>query len=274
MVKGELRSIMGESKLLILDLDNTLYDWMEAYTESIMAQIAFISNETKIDRESIQSSFKRVFKKYGSVEVPYAVYELDMWEKVSINNSRLKELQESSCSLFMLTLKQTLKLYPTVLETLKWAKSNNITIVGLSDAFSYWINERLKILGIIGYFDQVFATKDDIIQIENFHYHEKICSVSANANKPNPDIIDRIKKSYKIDTQSIFIVGDSIDKDIKLAQETGIHGVWAKYGTNHKKGYGTYLSKLTPWTKGAHNKVSIKPHYTISSFDEIIKIIG
>ena len=247
---------------------------MEAYTESIMAQISFISNETSIDEKKLQNSFKKVFKKYGSVEVPYAVYELDIWKKTGIDITKRKNIQETSCSLFMLTLKKTLKLYPTVLETLKWAKSKNITIVGLSDAFSYWINARLEILGIIDYFDKVFATKDDVIKTEKFYQHEKICSVTANLNKPNPDIINRIKDSYNIEMQPIFIVGDSIGKDIKLAEETGIYGIWAKYGTIHKKGYGTYLSKLTPWQKGIYNNTTIKPKYTISSFDEIIKIIG
>ena len=54
---------------LILDLDNTLYNWMDAYASGLNAQIDYISKFVPLTKKKIENKFKKVFLKYGEVEV-------------------------------------------------------------------------------------------------------------------------------------------------------------------------------------------------------------
>ena len=65
---------------LILDLDNTVYNWMDAYAQCFGAQVDYLINTTGLSKTIIMQSFKQVFVKYNSVEITNSVYELSIWK--------------------------------------------------------------------------------------------------------------------------------------------------------------------------------------------------
>lgn len=270
------------SKALILDLDNTLYSWMEAYTPSFLAQIGYLVERTHIDEETLKDSFKSVFKKYDSVEIPSAVYELEIWDDINISSSLLQDIFSNSQKIFFDKFQENICLFPNVKETLDWAKDNSILIFGFSDAFSFWINYRLKCLSIEQYFETVFAIDDSIIMnselVKNADRSSNIISVPIQYTKPNTFVIDKIIREYGIERKNIFMVGDSIEKDVIMAQKAEIQDIWAEYGTKYQKSYGSVLRSITPWSRTKQRKEGvfqkkIEPAYVISNFAEIKDII-
>lgn len=49
--------------ILITDLDNTLYNWVDYFAPSFRGMVHAISREMNLDEEKIYSGFKEVFKK-------------------------------------------------------------------------------------------------------------------------------------------------------------------------------------------------------------------
>lgn len=271
-----------EPKALILDLDNTLYSWMEAYVPSFLAQINYLEENTLVDKEVIKKDFKSVYKKYGSVEIPTAVFELGMWKTINLPPKTINRIQLEAMNLFFEEFSNNICLFPNVKETLKWAKENSFFIFGISDAFSYWIDFRIKCVDIGDLFETIYAVDDTKILNSNVISHlspiETIISLPPDQIKPNTYVVDCLIKKYNFNKQNIYMVGDSIEKDIAMAKNAGIHDVWAKYGTLYHKGCGSLLRSITPWSKSKQQieNLSIKniiPSFTIMDFGELKEIV-
>lgn len=270
-------------KALILDLDNTLYSWMEAYVPSFLAQVDYLAERTQINEETLKDNFKSVFKKYGSVEIPSAVYELRIWDDINISNSLLQDIFSNSQRIFFDKFQESICLFSNVKDTLDWAKDNSILIFGFSDAFSYWINYRLKCLSIEHYFETVFAIDDSIIKnselVKKTVRSRNIIPIPIQYTKPNTFVIDTIISKYGIERENVYMVGDSIEKDVLMAKKAKIQDIWAEYGTKYQRGYGSILRSITPWSRTKQKKEEIfqkkiEPAYIISDFSEVKDIIN
>lgn len=269
------------AKALILDLDNTLYSWMDAYADSFREQIHFLCDTLNIEESLILRDFKSVFKKYDSVEVPNAVYQLALWNTCDISENRRIQIQDESLEAFLRGWKKNIKLFPKVKETLEWAHKMGYRIIAYSDAFAFWVDFRLRALNIMDYFDDIYAMENDRIAdssiVLNSYQSQIITTVSPPVMKPNTLIVSQILEKHKLHKESVFFVGDSITKDIATAQKIGIHDVWAKYGLTYRCENGWLLSQITPWIKGTGgtNELCAKPDptYTILQFDDLKSIV-
>ncbi len=268
-------------KALILDLDNTLFNWMDAFAESFREQVKFLLQFHNVKEEIILRDFKNVFKKYNSVEVPSAVYQLSIWKTCNINKQEIKRIQEKSLEVLLNSWRRNLKLFPKVEETLDWARKEGFLVFAYSDAFAFWVDFRLTTLNLHKYFDNIFAMSDDNISdcdlVIKSKRHCNITLVNQLEMKPNTVILVRILDKYNIKKEHAYFVGDSITKDIQTAKQVNICDIWARYGLNYKRENGNLLSFITPWEKGTGGVYELQnkkiPSFTIKSFDEIKEII-
>ena len=94
--------------------------------------------------------------------------------------------------------------------------------------------------------------------------------------KPNPEVLlDIIREINRVPGECIYL-GDSLMKDIAMAQDAGVADVYAEYGAvQHKEEY-ELLRKVSHWTdddvkrEQATSRRTVKPSHTISNFSEII----
>ena len=271
------------NKALILDLDNTLYNWTDAYVAGMQAQVRYLSQKLGRKESTLLKHFKSVFKKYGSVEVPNAVKELGIWEHLNLLETDRVKIEDEAWNLFIGEFGNNLCLFPGVKETLIWAKEKGVFVFGFSDSFSYWINWRLNLLGILNLFDKVYAQDNSLISscspVDVSTCSEIIVTIGANELKPSTTVIQHIKTQYGLQKKDIYMIGDSIAKDICTAQASNINDIWAKYGTRNKPGAGAILGTITPWTSEDRKlrmqaNLTIKPTYSVSRFEEIKEILN
>lgn len=271
-----------KKKAMILDLDNTVYNWTDAFVESLHMQALYLSEKMNRKESTLLKYFKNIFKLYGTVEVPYAVEKLEIWDKLKMDCQVRRNVEIQSQNIFFQTFKNSLQLYPDVEETLRWAKENDIYIIGLSDSFSYWIQLRLEWLHLWQYFDVVYAQNNEAIRecikLEEKIESEKIIEIESTELKPNTVIVNKIINTYNLNCSDVYMIGDSYSKDVFTAQESCVCDVWAKYGTKYKKGNGRYLGSVTPWTKEEREariqiKKTLTPTFTIMEFKELKNII-
>lgn len=267
-----------EKSALILDLDNTVYNWMDVYAQCLVTQVDYLVKNTGLAKSTIMQSFKQVFIKYCSVEIPHAVYELSIWRNESLINKDFSIIQNESFRIFLRKWESTIRLFPYVKETLEWATSQGILIFGYSDAFSYWIDFRLKALSVLDFFEKVYAANNDKIFspiVKKDNMDGRVIQLEPEYNKPSSKIFDYIAAEFNIHKKNIYMLGDSLEKDVLPAQKAGVVDIWAKYGTRHGTESRAVLSRITPWDRSerSFHQGKVKPTYTITDFIDIKQII-
>lgn len=68
-------------KLLITDLDNTLYDWVSFYAQSFTAMLDVLVNILDVPKSELLEEFRQVHIKHGNSEYPFGALEIDSVKK-------------------------------------------------------------------------------------------------------------------------------------------------------------------------------------------------
>jgi FMN phosphatase YigB (HAD superfamily) len=276
-------------KLLITDLDNTLYDWVTFFTASFRSMVDELAVLLDLPKEILLSDFKAVHQRYGNSEQPFAVLELPSLQQKfpSLSRNQILEKIDPALHRFNSTRKRTLQLYQGVAETLSDIHGAGVKIVGHTEAIlanSYW---RLKTLGIDRYFSRLYTLEGrDAIHIppENRFVDPPVGFVTVvprAERKPNPRLLSDILQREGAALTSTYYVGDSLVRDVAMAKQAGVNSIWARYGTKYDHDNWAYLVKVTHWTDDdvkREKSLKIKfgevaPDYTIDNFAELKPII-
>lgn len=260
---------------LILDLDNTLYSWMDSYAAALQATIRYLAKELHQPVPVIRDSFKRVFIVHKSVEVINSVKELDIWEKTMLHAEKQSDIQNYAQNMFFNVFKENLRLFPDVKQVLMWAKENGALLIAFSDARAFWADFRLRTLGLYPFFDYIYVLMDEDLHNDTInHYPSNVIQYSPEKCKPSSAIYCEILRKTGMFSNQLFVIGDSKRKDILPASRFDISTIWARYGANCSSSSKRLLSAVTPWTSSQRaSGGKITPQYTIDSFSEIISIL-
>lgn len=77
-----------QQKLLITDLDNTLYDWVTFFSAAFRSMVGELNKLLDVPEETILSEFKTIHQRYGNSEQPFAVLELPSLQRRFADLSR------------------------------------------------------------------------------------------------------------------------------------------------------------------------------------------
>ncbi len=275
--------------VLITDLDNTLFDWVEMWHASFSTQLEGIAKKSGVDKDVLIKEFKAIHEKYHSSEYSFAVRELpsllnkhDRDEIVDIYKSILEDAKNARNA--------ALKMYPGVLETLKDIKLSGALIIGYTESVDFYTKQRIKKLGLDGLLDYVYSPKDhdfpehvcvdDVRKYSREHYelsNTQIRHTPKESKKPDKEVLQSILNDIQCPPNDAVYVGDDLIKDVKMAQEAGLLDVHAKYGVAHNTQQYELLKKVTHWTdeeverqKKSHDHV--QPTHTIDSFGDLKKL--
>lgn len=286
---------MPTIKLVITDLDNTIYNWVDFYVPSFLAMIHELSHLTKIDEEDIKASFKKIHERYKTTEYAFAIQELDILAEKNrgLTLCEILNKYDSAIKAFRKTRKKTLHLYTGVKETLPELRNQGKRIIALTDTLMFYAVHRIKYLGIEDLYDGIFAPadhgfpyqtnpKDFRFYNEAEKYETKIpikVEMDPSIRKPNPKILFTIIEKFKVEPRQVVYIGDSLSRDILMAQKCGVHDVLAKYGHDYNKRYYNELLKFTYWTNKEVEEemklraMGVNPTFSISSFPELLSVI-
>jgi FMN phosphatase YigB (HAD superfamily) len=287
-----------QKKLLITDLDNTLYDWVTFFTasfrsmlEELMRLLAIEHKEKEAKAEQILREFQMVHQKYGNSEQPFAILEIPSVQQRFPGLSQAELIKELDPALhrFNSMRKRTLALYPGIADVLKRLSKQGITIVGHTEALlinAYW---RLRALGVDSYFTRLYTLEgmESIYVPDGTRWVDPppgfVTVLPREERKPNPRLISDICQREQIPTSkaSVYYLGDSRVRDIPMAKAAGITAIWARYGTKYDPACWTFLEKISHWTDAERAKEKdlaaisseVDPDYTIDSPYDLERII-
>lgn len=152
-------------KLLITDLDNTLYDWVSFYSQSFSAMAEELSKEINVPLDILLSEYKVIHQRFGNSEKPFATLELPSVISYFGTNDKilLQKKLTRVFSAFSSKRNHTLKLYPTVRDTLNILRERGVKIVGHTESLEYNSLYRLYKLDVIDFFDHLYTDRKSVV---------------------------------------------------------------------------------------------------------------
>ncbi len=276
--------------LLITDLDNTLYNWVDYFGRCFRGMTHTICSEMEIEETEFIAGAKQVFKKAGTLEYAFLIQELPFISRYS--ESKINSFIETSKRTFHIIRSKNLKLYDGVLQTFRYLHSIGITIIAVTSAPIYFGEWRLKKLGIDKYVQGILGWEGNDIPQNKFteqirkniardvyrskHIRYRWAESKENI-KPNPASYLRVIDQFKVHCKNTYVIGDSLGKDIVPAIEIGARSVWAKYGTSFEKKNFETLMTINCWedaeVRKQYGEHGITPEFTIQHIAELREII-
>ncbi len=248
-------------KLLVMDIDNTVFDWVDYYVNAFGGLLSTVADTIKVPYATLAAQAKEVFAAHGSIEYPFAVQELPaVNEHYGDDIDRmLSECVDPSRVVFKALAVKHMVLYPGVAETLQQIRTafRGMPIVALTDAPRYVAMWKLNKLGILPMFDAVYGLSDPRLptsaklgrvkvdarillkhlQQNDFGFTGKIRILPDDYEKPGVRGLKTVLMDFDQDEpatkrQQVLWLGDNLRKDIGLGVRLGVKTAWAKYGAN------------------------------------------
>jgi FMN phosphatase YigB (HAD superfamily) len=276
-------------RLLITDLDNTLYDWVSYFSKSFSALITSAEILLGTPKSRLLEEFKLIHQHHHNTEHPFALLEIKtVCDKFpNLSRREKKKLLDPAFYAFNKERKTTLRAYEGVERTLSAIAETGCLIVGHTEATVPNAIFRLKSLGLDQYLAKLFAIEPPPLQHPDPDRLEAtkvpngfVIIVPREKRKPNPSLLLDICSSCNIDPSEAVYVGDSLTRDVGMAKTAGITSAWAKYGTKFSRESWDLLVQVTHWTKedvareAAFEAMykNVSPDVILESFDELLDL--
>ncbi|SRR6266404_1800732 len=280
-------------KLIVTDLDNTIYNWVDFYVPAFNAMLKELNHISGISERQLKQAFKRVHQKHKTTEYAFAIEELDVLPEVQQGKPPryIREKYDVAIEAFRRTRNEKLRMYEGVASTLEQLRQEERKTIAHSDAMMFYALYRLKQLKAENLFDGILAAKDHGIpthhedrDLERWQhsydtpipYKRELPSEIA---KPNPQCLAGLLSDFNVLPKEAIYVGDSLNKDIKMAQECSVYDVYAEYGRHYNQDNYEELIEISHW---ASNDISretesiikdVQPSFVISRFAELNDVI-
>lgn len=197
-------------KYLLLDLDDTLYDYSYCHKKSIELVFNILSKHSNKSLETINEVYnlinENLKKEIGSTASSHnkTIYFKHLIEKLNIDLSLLITCEKEYWDTFYTNM----KCYDGVLEFIKWIKKQNIKIAIITDYETEYQIKKLKILDILEYID-VIVTSEEI-------------------GKEKPSSYGFLLAIHKLEgkCEECIMIGDNYKKDIIGANHLNICSFW------------------------------------------------
>lgn len=267
-------------KILVTDLDDTLYNWMNFFVPSFFSMVDKVAQITGLDKELLYGQYKDKHQFFGSVEYPYITLKLPAILALypGKTEEELKEIFRPAFQIFNSVRDRNLTMFPGVEETLKAIQEMGITIVGFSESSQETGFYRLIKLGICQYFTHVYLLESEFSS--DFLPNDQVRKIRSK--KPNKDLLLQICEMEGFSPAEAIYTGDSLTKDVYMAHHAGITSVWVDH-PNKNPEYARQLLSVTSWTdqeyeaeqarKKEMDEKGIAPDYVIHNYSDLLNIL-
>lgn len=284
----------AQKRVLVTDLDNTLWDWFAAWHASFSGMLDALVQDSGVPRPVLEAEIKTLHQRYGTTEysnllseVPSlieAAHGVEPWKAFPRPVEILREERRAHTAL-----------YPGVMDALVQIKAAGIGVVAYTESLAYWTTWRIKKTKLDGVIDVLYSAPDhDLPRGKSFedmrsqpdaHYglrqtrHEH---VPRGVLKPNAEVLLSILADLGMSAADAVYIGDSLMKDIAMAQAAGVADVHARYGeVQSEPGY-DLLRRVTHWSeedvereRALASNAHVLPSHTCSAgFAEVLPVLG
>jgi phosphoglycolate phosphatase-like HAD superfamily hydrolase len=247
-------------RLVVVDLDNTLWDWLNIWFQSLDQLLDDVSTETGISRDVLESEAKVAHQAVHTSDHELVLDDLPSLKALYPGKNPRKVLGEPMHAYYS-TRKRLTTLYPGVQETLGRIKASGARVVAYTESDEFQATLRIKRTGLDGLLDEVWVSPDQAVTDEATRrrlrtgapedYELAVTArktLQAGLHKPAPTVLLRICQEARVDPWETVFVGDSISRDVAMAKNAGVIAVHAKYGNSWPKDRLELLTRVSHWS--------------------------
>ncbi|SMD12952.1 HAD family hydrolase [Primorskyibacter flagellatus] len=246
-------------RLLICDLDNTLYDWVGYFVVSFYEMVDTIVDISDCDRETLLDDFRKVHRKHHDSEHPFALLETETIRRLhpKATFQEIAEIYDPAFHAFNSSRKRNLALYPGVMNAIQAVHASGITLVAHTESKLFSATDRIQRLQLNQYFSKLYCREASealhpaagSYSVQQNHFPpERIIELSHHQRKPNVQVVREICNMEGVPVSEAAYVGDSIAKDVMMSNDAGLFSIWAKYGSNNSKADYKKLVRISHWS--------------------------
>lgn len=284
-----------EVSLLVMDLDNTAWDWFKAWHASFGPMLERLAAQSGVAQEQLEREIRQVHQRRGTAEYSYLLAELPSLQRLHGEDADLLAEYNDALHVLNKERKQHTRLYDGVRETLRFVRQCGVPVVAYTESISFWTEWRVRQVELDGLLDVLYSSPDhdwpDDVDVADLRtkpadeYGLKITEhrhVPRGVTKPNTAVLTTILSDYKVDPTRTVYIGDSLTKDILMAQAAGVHDVHAAYGvSDQRQGY-DLLRRVSHWPDAviererdaAAGQIPIEATSTVHRFDQLLELFN
>lgn len=213
-----------------------------------------------VPQEELERQIRIIHQAKGTSEYSWLVSEVPALIKAAAPGDPA-EVFDDAVHVLNSRRKATTKLYPGVRKTLEELKKKNIKILAYTESIAYWTEWRVRRTGLDGIIDVLYSAPDHDLPtgttIESLrtlppeeyglkstqHKH-----IPRGILKPNAQVLHSILNEQGYQPEEAAYVGDSLMKDISMAQDAGVLDIHAKYGEAQHKAEYDLLRRVSHWS--------------------------
>lgn len=228
--------------VLVTDMDNTLFDWLGMWQAAFGAMLERLVADSGVPRETLERKFFTLHQRHGTTEYAFAIQELPSL-RARHPPEELPARSASAIEAYRTMRRRTLTLYPGVLDTLRTIRAAGALVVAYTESRAYYADYRVRALGLDGALDYLYSLPDHALpegvtpsQIRRYppeHYRLRGTvhrHTREGAWKPDASVLLGILRDVGAEPGRAVYVGDSLIKDVAMAEAASVVDVFARYG--------------------------------------------
>lgn len=289
------------TRVLVTDLDNTVWDWFEAWHGSFAPMLEELVRASGVSRSILEAEIHEVHQRRGTVEYSNLLDELPSLRNAipAVHASEYLAVwphYQSALDILRSRRRSSTRLYPGVLDTLTKIKAAGITVIAYTESLAYWTEWRIRHTGLDGIIDVLYSSPDHDLPLgmstedlrsrpDDYYGLERTQQrqVPRGVLKPNPEVLLQMLRHHGFRSSQAAYIGDSLMKDITMAQAAGVLDVHAKFGEAQMRPEYDLLRRVTHWPRQDVDRErelttlnrAILPTYTCErSYSELLVILG
>jgi phosphoglycolate phosphatase len=243
-------------------MDNTLFDWLGMWQAAFGAMLEHLMADSGVPRATLEAEFFAIHQRHGTTEYAFAIQELpSLRARHAPDAEDLPGRYAAAIDAYRVMRRRTLALYPGVRETLRAVRAAGALVIAYTESRAYYADYRVRTLELDGALDYLYSLPDHALpegvtasQIRRYPpEHYRLRSTVARHTregtwKPDASVLRDILSDVGAEPAEAVYVGDSLIKDVTMAQAAGVLGVFARYGdVRSRPGYGL-LRRVTHWS--------------------------
>lgn len=277
--------------LLVTDLDNTLYDWFAMWYPAFNAMLETVCFQSGVPRSVLLPEIRAIHQERGTSEYSYLLNELPSLQKL-YSAQEITKVYGEAIHTYRSMRQKHLHLYPGVRKALAKIKGYGVPIVVYTESLGFYSSWRLRELQLDGVVDYLYSPPDhdfpdgvtpDTLRSRSPETYElketKHRETPRGVLKPGVEILQRILLETGALASETLYVGDSLMKDVAMAQDVGVFDALAEYGAVHDRAAYSLLQQVSHWTEEdvqREQQINERPDVTPSfvlhrRFDEIFR---
>jgi phosphoglycolate phosphatase len=278
--------------VLVTDMDNTLFDWLGMWQAAFGAMLERLVADSGVPRETLEEELFALHQRHGTTEYAFAIQELPSL-RARHPPEELPIRYAAAIEAYRTMRRRTLALYPGVLDTLRAVRAAGALVVAYTESRAYYAGYRVRTLGLDGALDYLYSLPDHALpegttpsQIRRYppeHYRLRRTvhrHTREGAWKPDASVLLEILRDVGAEPGLAVYVGDSLVKDVAMAQAASVVDVFARYGdVRSRPGY-ALLRRVTHWSPAmmarseALRESDVHPtHVLVDGFAELLALV-